>query len=76
MRESLFRQVGNLFIGGKAERTYIWRDPRTGALCKCRPDYTRPNLLIDYKTTTSANPRTFRARAWACLKRLRRLSKP
>jgi hypothetical protein len=66
MRESLIRQVGNLFVGGEAERTLIWRDPRTGVLCKARPDYTRPELLIDYKTTTSANPRAFRARCFDC----------
>jgi PDDEXK-like domain of unknown function (DUF3799) len=64
MRESLIRQVGDLFVGGKAERTYIWRDPRTGSLCKCRPDYTRPELLIDFKTTKSANPRAFRSRVF------------
>jgi hypothetical protein len=74
MREALFRQVGNLFVGGVAERTYIWRDLRTGVLCKARVDYVRPNsatkpdglsaLLIDYKTSGSANPRAFRARCW------------
>lgn len=64
MRESLIRQVGNLFVGGVPERTYIWRDPRTGVLCKCRPDYGRPELLIDFKTTTSANPRAFRSRVF------------
>lgn len=64
MRESLFRQVGNLFVGGVAERTYIWRDPRTGVLCKCRCDYVRPDLLIDFKTTASANPRAFRSRCF------------
>jgi hypothetical protein len=64
MREALFRQVGNLFVGGVPERTYIWRDPRTGVLCKCRPDYVRPELLIDFKTSGSANPRAFRSRVF------------
>jgi len=64
MREALVRQVGNLFVGGAAERIYVWRDTRTGVLCKARVDYVRPNLLIDYKTSGSANPRAFRARCW------------
>lgn len=64
MREALIRQVGNLFVGGVAERTYIWRDPRAGVLCKARADYVRPELLIDYKTSSSANPRAFRSRVW------------
>jgi hypothetical protein len=64
MRESLIRQVGDLFVGGTPESTMIWKDLRTGALCKARPDYKRPGLLIDYKTTTSANPRAFRARCF------------
>lgn len=64
MREALFRQVGNLFVGGAAERVYIWRDLRTGVMCKARVDYVRPNLLLDYKTSGSANPRAFRARVW------------
>jgi hypothetical protein len=64
MRESLFRQVGNLFVGGQPERTYIWRDPVTRVMCKARIDYVRPGLLIDYKTSGSANPRAFRARCW------------
>jgi hypothetical protein len=64
MREALVRQVGNLFVGGVAERTYIWRDTRTGVLCKARVDYVRPGLLSDYKTSGSANPRAFRSRVW------------
>lgn len=66
MRDALFRQVGDLFRGGRNERTYIWRDIRTGVLCKARPDYVRPGLIVDYKTSTSSNPRAFRSRMFDC----------
>lgn len=66
MRAALVRQVGDLFIGGHNERTYIWRDMRSGVMCKARPDYVRPNLIIDYKTSASSNPRAFRSRMFDC----------
>lgn len=66
MRKALVRQVGDLFVGGVAERTYVWKDMRTGVLCKARPDYVRPRVILDYKTSSSANPRAFRSRLFDC----------
>lgn len=42
--------------GGKAEQSYFWRDERHGIWCKARPDYVLPGILIDYKTSATANP--------------------
>lgn len=53
----------HLFTGGNAEQTYYARDPRTGMLIKCRPDYElleREGMLVDLKTTESAAERAFR----------------
>lgn len=63
MRTELMKhQVAGLaFKGGKPEQTYIWQDEKTGVWCKARPDWV-PNsgsYLIDYKTSTTANPEVF-----------------
>lgn len=40
-----------LLTGGQAEKSIRWRDPKTGVLLKCRPDYLRPDgIIIDLKT--------------------------
>ena len=43
---------------GIAERSVFWLDGETGELCKCRPDYWRPDegLIIDFKTCQDARP--------------------
>lgn len=50
-------------LGGRAmvEATLIWNDPKTGLLCKARPDSLRLNgrIFSDIKTCASANPREF-----------------
>lgn len=43
--------------GGKAEQSIRWRDPETGVLLKCRPDYLHPNgVVIDIKTFEDLSP--------------------
>lgn len=44
------------FSGGENELTLIWHDKRTGALCKARLDYYRPDLgiVFDLKSTIDA----------------------
>lgn len=68
MRDAIFKHpVARLgFVGGVAERSYVWRDPETQILCKARPDYTPGHIryFIDCKTSTSANPRAFEKRVW------------
>lgn len=49
----------DLFSVGIAEQSAWWIDPKTLMLCKCRPDWSRPGLLVDLKTTTDASPRGF-----------------
>ncbi|WP_188260688.1 PD-(D/E)XK nuclease-like domain-containing protein [Azospirillum tabaci] len=44
------------FSGGQAEQSYFWRDERFGIWCKCRPDYVKPGHVVDYKTSTTADP--------------------
>jgi hypothetical protein len=43
------------------ESSGYWIDEETGALCKCRPDFYRPDLgiMLDLKSTTSAHPDDF-----------------
>src|SRR5205823_14867098 len=54
------------FAGGDAEVTLTWHDPETGVPCKARPDYLPRDgsWLVDLKTATSANPRTWRDQAY------------
>ncbi len=49
-----------LMTGGIGELSYFWRDPVTGVLCKCRPDYLRADgLIVDLKTCEDASPEGF-----------------
>lgn len=48
-----------LLTGGKTETSYYWIDPRTGTLCKCRPDKVNRGYIIDLKTTSDASPEGF-----------------
>lgn len=45
-------KAGPLLQGGEAEPSIFWRDPQTGVLCKCRPDYLRlkDGVVVDLKT--------------------------
>lgn len=47
--------AGSLFSGGLAEKSFYWKDPATGLLCRVRPDYLREDVLVDLKTTRSAD---------------------
>lgn len=45
---------------GMAELSAYWRDPETGALCRCRPDFLRKDgLVVDLKTAIDASPDGF-----------------
>lgn len=51
----------NLFTNGVAEQSVFWKDPKTGVLCRCRPDYLRNDgIVVDLKTTEDASPRGFK----------------
>lgn len=57
LRDAVFSSpvARQLLTGGVAERSMWWTDPKTGLLCKCRPDYARlDGILIDLKTTMDA----------------------
>jgi hypothetical protein len=43
------------FVGGQAEMSAFVRDGNIWL--KARPDYLRPGSLVDYKTSTTANPK-------------------
>lgn len=56
--------IGN---GGKTERTYVAKDPTSGLWLKARTDFEpdhMPATILDYKTTTDANPVEFEKRVW------------
>lgn len=51
----------HLFTGGVAEQSVFWKDPKSGVLCRCRPDYLRTDgIIVDLKTTEDASPRGFK----------------
>ncbi|WP_169903039.1 PD-(D/E)XK nuclease-like domain-containing protein [Paraferrimonas sedimenticola] len=50
-------QAQAMVSGGVAERSYFKRDAETDLIVKVRPDYQNEGLLIDVKTSDSANPR-------------------
>lgn len=61
---AIFEQAGSYFDGGEAEVTLTW--DWDGILCKARPDYLIPDrgLIVDLKTTMSANPRAIARKAF------------
>lgn len=63
MRNPIARKA---FEDGKAEQTFVARDPETGVYLKARTDW-RPNhgrWLIDYKTAAGAAQEEFSRAAW------------
>lgn len=47
-------------VPGEAEKSVYWKDPTTGVLCRCRPDWWRDDWIIpDLKTTDDASPEGF-----------------
>lgn len=57
-------EVKDALSVGHAEISACWRDDQTGALCRCRPDWTSPAgesgcVLLDLKTYTDASARAF-----------------
>jgi exodeoxyribonuclease VIII len=58
MRDAIYSHptAGALFNAGDAEHSFFWTDPKTGLLCKCRPDYLRKdNIVVELKTTSDAS---------------------
>lgn len=54
----LSSDTGKLFLyGGVAESEQYWVED--GLEMKCKPDYLRDNVIIDYKTCTDASPEGF-----------------
>jgi len=54
--------ASRLLDGGIPERSYYWTDPKTGLLCRCRPDWLREDdrVIVDLKTAKDASFRGFK----------------
>jgi len=49
----------DLIRNAQYEHSYFWEDAHSGLMVKCRPDILRENCIIDLKTCTSADSRTY-----------------
>lgn len=57
--------AGKLLSAGIAEASAYWKDPATQELCRCRPDFFRPDrIVVDLKTTEDASPEAFARAIW------------
>lgn len=48
--------AASLFTGGIPEQVLVWRDEQTGIMCRAMLDYRRGGRIVDYKTSSSADP--------------------
>lgn len=67
MKNALYNHplASALLKNGEAEQSFFWEDPRTGMLCKVRPDYlTNQNVCVDLKTASSAEYDDFQRSAY------------
>jgi hypothetical protein len=49
-------RASELLSLGVAEKSLFWTDEETEVGCRARPDWLRPDCIVDYKTTTSVAP--------------------
>ncbi|MER7813711.1 PD-(D/E)XK nuclease-like domain-containing protein [Streptomyces sp. NPDC006798] len=59
-------EAADLFApgSGEAEQSLFWPDPRFGVWRRARPDWLRPDRIVDYKTVRSARPEDLRRAFW------------
>lgn len=53
------KEASRILRGGRAEEVTEWTDPETGIKCKGRLDYTRPDFIVDLKSSRDVDPRRF-----------------
>lgn len=65
MRDALIREpiIADILDGASCEKSIYWKDPKTGILCKCRPDIMQGVVVGDLKTTEDASYRSFQMSA-------------
>lgn len=68
MREAILAHpvAREAFTAGAAEQSIFWQDAEFGVWRKTRPDYlpAHSRYIVDIKTSTSANPRSFARQAY------------
>lgn len=51
--------ASNIMAQGAPEVSVYWEDVETGVLCRCRPDWLAPGIILDVKSTEDASPWEF-----------------
>jgi len=66
MASSVFNHpsANDFLRDGKPEMAITWKDKETGIDCKAKADWISPNVLIDLKTTQSADQWVFQRTIW------------
>lgn len=61
MRDAMFsnNSIKKLLGNGCSEEVVTWHREDNGIRCKAKLDYLRNGLVVDYKKTEDANPKTF-----------------
>lgn len=60
-RKAIFEEpsAAKILAQGQPEQAIFATDPETGLLLKCKPDWLRPGMMVDIKSTVDASPSEF-----------------
>jgi exodeoxyribonuclease VIII len=53
------KRIESLFAEAEIEKSFFWKDQKSGLMVKARPDILHHNMIIDLKTCADASPSGF-----------------